>query len=165
MALLVFDLDGTLVDPLPGVVHAVAATCQAFELRQPDVSEIRPYIGPSVRGLFMALSGAAEGSDRLREIMAHYWRVFDDESVYEHRVYEGAALMLGRLKRQDHRVVVITAKPAPFARKVAHHLDLNLFIDELYGPAPTEPWPGKVAFVETLREQGLLNPPGYFIGD
>ena len=164
MSMICFDFDGTLVNPLPGVVHCVRDTCETFGWASPTPEEIRPFIGPSVRGLFAQLLGS-EAPRRLDEVMAYYWKVFGEEGVFEHQVYDGVQLMLGRLKRQDHRINIITAKPAPFARRVAHHLDLNLIIDEIFGPAIDQPWPGKVDFMKSICQGGALCSGGYLVGD
>jgi phosphoglycolate phosphatase len=164
MGMICFDLDGTLVNPLPGVVHCVRETCAAFDLPCPSPEEIRPFIGPSVRGLFAQCLGA-EAPVRLEKVMATYWELFGEAGIFEHQIYDGVQLMLGRLKRQDHRIFVVTAKPATFARRVAHHLDLNLVIDDIFGPSPSEVWPGKVEFMKTVCQGGALCHGGYMVGD
>jgi len=164
MSVICFDLDGTLVNPLPGVVHCMQETCAAFDLPCPTQAEIAPYIGPSVRGLFAKLLGPRVPQD-LEKVMAAYWEIFGEEGVFQHQIYEGVQLMLGRLKRQDHRIFVVTAKPATYARRVAHHLDLNLIIDEIFGPAPSEVWPGKLEFMKSICQGGALCHGGYLVGD
>ncbi len=164
MSVICFDLDGTLVNPLPAVVHCVRETSAAFSLPCPNVEAIRPFIGPGVRDLFGGILGA-EAPARLDQVMATYWEIFGEEGIFEHQIVEGVQLMLGRLKRQDHRVFLVTAKPATFARRVAHHLDLNLIIDEIFGPAPSDIWPGKVAFMKTVCQGGALCQGGYLVGD
>jgi len=163
MSMICFDLDGTLVDPLPGVIHCVGDTCRTFGLPCPTPAEIRPFIGPSVRGLFQSLLGLQV--QRIDEVMAHYWKVFGEAGLFEHQVYDGVQLLLGRLKRQDHRINVITAKPATFARQVAHNLDLNLIIDEIFGPSIDQPWPGKIEFMKSIAQGGALCGSGYLVGD
>lgn len=162
MSMICFDFDGTLVNPLAAVVHCVRDTCDAFALPCPSNEQIKPYIGPSVRGLFAGLLGSEV---RLDQAMAHYWKVFEEEGIFEHQVYDGVPLLLGRLKRQDHRINVVTAKPATFARQVAHYLDLNLIIDEIFGPAIDQPWPGKVEFMRSICQGGALCTSGYLVGD
>lgn len=164
MSMICFDLDGTLVNPLPGVVHCVRDTCTTFGLPCPAPEAIRPFIGPSVRGLFAELLGE-QAPQRLDTVMAHYWKVFGEEGIFEHQIYDGVQLLLGRLKRQDHRINVVTAKPATYARQVAHYLDLNLIIDEIFGPAIDQPWPGKVAFMKSVCQGGALCTSGYLVGD
>lgn len=164
MSVICFDLDGTLVNPLPGVTHCMRETCRAFDLPCPTPGEIAPYIGPSVRGLFAKLLGP-RAPQELDKVMAAYWEIFGEEGIYEHQIFEGVQLMLGRLKRQDHRILVVTAKPATFARRVAHHLDLNLIIDEIFGPAPSEVWPGKLEFMKSVCQGGAICRGGYMVGD
>jgi phosphoglycolate phosphatase len=164
MSMICFDLDGTLVNPMPGVLHSMREACTKLGLPCPTEGEIRPYIGPSVRGLFAKLLGS-EAPARLEQAMATYWEVFAEEGIFEHQIYDGVQLMLGRLKRQDHRIFVVTAKPATYARRVAHHLDLNLIIDDIFGPAPTDAWPGKVEFMRSICQGGALCQGGYLVGD
>jgi phosphoglycolate phosphatase len=164
MSVICFDLDGTLVNPLPAVIHCMRETCRAYDLPCPSPDEIAPYIGPSVRGLFVQLLGP-RAPQELDKSMAAYWEIFGEEGIYEHQIYEGVQLMLGRLKRQDHRIFVVTAKPATFARRVAHHLDLNLIIDEIFGPAPSEVWPGKLEFMKSVCQDGAICQGGYMVGD
>ena len=163
MGVICFDLDGTLVNPLPAVSHCLRETCGAHHLPCPTEAEIRPFIGPSVRGLFARLLGPRV--EELDKVMATYWEVFGEEGIFEHQIYDGVQLMLGRLKRQDHRIFIVTAKPATYARRVVHHLDLNLIVDDVFGPAPADVWPGKVEFMASICQGGALCQGGIHIGD
>ena len=163
MGMICFDLDGTLVNPLPAEAHCLRETCAAHHLACPSEADIRPYIGPSVRGLLVRLLGPR--AEEINKVMATYWEVFGEEGIFEHQIYNGVQLMLGRLKRQDHRIFVVTAKPATFARRVVHHLDLNLIIDDVFGPAPGDVWPGKVEFMASVCQGGALCHGGHLVGD
>lgn len=163
MGMICFDLDGTLVDPLPAVTHCLREACAAHRLPCPSEAEIRPFIGPSVRGLLTQRLGPRAGE--IGRVMATYWEVFGEEGIFKHRIYDGVQLLLGRLKRQDHRIFVVTAKPATFARRVVHHLDLNLVIDDVFGPAPGDVWPGKVEFMASIYQGGALCHGGHMVGD
>jgi phosphoglycolate phosphatase len=56
-------------------------------------------------------------------------------------------------------------KPARYARQVLHQFDLLLAFDDVFGGPPKAPWPSKQDVVAGLREQGILQPGGYLVGD
>lgn len=161
MPLICFDLDGTLVDPMPAIRRALDATCAAHGLAPVDEAAIRPHIGPGIQGLFQALVP----EDLRAEVLATYWRVFKEECLPLHRVYEGAHLLLSHLKHQGHRLLLVTAKPTPFAREVAHLLDLYLAFDGIHGSEANGPWRSKTDLLQDLHVQGALAGPGFFVGD
>ena len=67
MGLIIFDLDGTLVDPLEAMVHGVQETCRELGLGAPARAEVARFIGVGAGELFAGLAGP----DRLDEAIRH----------------------------------------------------------------------------------------------
>jgi phosphoglycolate phosphatase len=164
MSLIVFDFDGTLVDPLPAVVHCVGRTCGDLDMPCPPVEEAAKHIGFGMRGLFEGMAGMEEPA-RVDRAMERYWAHFEAEGLQRHQVYPGVHLMLSRLKRQGHRIYVVSAKPTSFARQVAFQLDLHLYFDEVFGGSVRRPWTPKTEVMEELRHLGIIWPGGVMAGD
>jgi phosphoglycolate phosphatase len=159
-----FDLDGTLVDPLLGVENCLRKTCEAFGLALPDEATIRSWIGFGMRESFARLKGL-EDPARLEAALDFYWERYREDGVFEHELYPGIHHLLHRLKRQGHRIYVVSAKPSLFARRIAYQFDLNLIFDDIFGSSLKGRWQPKTEVLAGLVERGTIQPGGVFIGD
>jgi phosphoglycolate phosphatase len=162
--LVCFDLDGTLVDPLLGVRNCLAKTCCTFGLVMPDAVTLRAWIGFGMRESLATLPGL-EDPARLEAALDFYWERYREEGVFEHELYPGIFHLLHRLKRQGHRIYIVSAKPSLFARRIAYQFDLNLIFDDIFGSTLKGRWQPKTEVVAGLARQGTIWPGGVFIGD
>ncbi|MBK8726761.1 MAG: HAD hydrolase-like protein [Holophagaceae bacterium] len=164
MATICFDLDGTLVDPLLGVKHCVARVCREMGLPLPAEADIRDWIGFGMRESLGRIPGLEEPA-RLEEALDRYLDAYREDGVFEHEVYEGVHMMLQRLKRQGHRIYIVSSKPGLFARRIAYQFDLNLIFDEIFGAELKGKWQPKTEVLARLRQNGTIAPGDTFIGD
>jgi phosphoglycolate phosphatase len=164
VATICFDLDGTLVDPLLGVRNCVARVCREMDLRAPAEAEVRDWIGFGIRESLGRIPGLEEPA-RLEEALDRYIEAYREDGVFEHEVYEGVHLMLQRLKRQGHRIYIVSSKPGLFARRIAYQFDLNLIFDEIFGAELKGAWQPKTEVLARLRANGTIAPGDVFIGD
>ena len=164
MALICFDLDGTIVDPLLGVRNCVARVCREMGLTCPDEAIIRDWIGFGMRESLAMIPGL-EDPKKLEEALDRYVEAYREDGVFEHEVYGGVHLMLARLKRQGHRIYIVSSKPGLFARRITYQFDLNLIFDDIFGAELKGAWQPKSVVLDRLRQEGRIGPGGYFIGD
>jgi len=162
--LVCFDLDGTLVDPLLGVTNCLRKTCEAFGLELPDEATIRGWIGLGMRESLGGLQGL-EDPARLEAALDFYWECYRQDGVFEHELYPGIFHLLHRLKRQGHRIYIVSAKPSLFARRIAYQFDLNLVFDDILGSSLKGRWQPKTEVLAGLVARGTIWPGGVFIGD
>ncbi len=162
--LVCFDLDGTLVDPLLGVRHCLEKTCAAFGLAMPEDSVIRGWIGFGMRESLASLEGL-EDPGRLEAALDFYWERYREDGVFEHELYPGVFHLLHRLKRQGHRIYIVSAKPSLFARRIAYQFDLNLIFDDIFGSSLKGRWQPKTEVLAGLAARGTIWPGGVFVGD
>ena len=162
--LVCFDLDGTLVDPLLGVRNCLRKTCEAFGLELPSETTLRGWIGFGMRESLATLKGL-EDPARLEAALDFYWERYREDGVFEHELYPGTLHLLHRLKRQGHRIYIVSAKPTVFARRIAYQFDLNLIFDDIFGSTLKGRWQPKTEVLDGLARQGTIWPGGVFIGD
>jgi len=159
-----FDLDGTLVDPLLGVQNCLRKTCAAFGLELPDEATVRGWIGFGMREALATLPGMDDPA-RLEAVLDFYWERYREDGVFEHELYPGVFHMLHRLKRQGHRIYIVSAKPGIFARRIAYQFDLNLIFDDIFGSSLKGLSQPKTDVLATLVARGTIRPGGVLVGD
>jgi phosphoglycolate phosphatase len=127
MATLFFDLDGTLIDSEIGITRCVAHALTQMGLEVPCDSELRRWIGPSLRTSFAPL---LRDDEKVEQAVLHYRDRFETLGWAEHEVYAGIADTIEVLHAAGHRLAVVTAKNEPHARKIAAHLPFGRrFVD------------------------------------
>lgn len=125
------DLDGTLVDPKPGIVASFQFALQRLGARVPPMEDLLWVIGPPLRTSFPKLLGA---SDRTEEAVALYRENYLGGAMYDAVVYAGIPDALEVLSAAGCRLFVATAKPHHYARPILEHFELAGHFAAIYGP-------------------------------
>ena len=160
-----FDLDGTLVDSLPGIAWSVQVALRANGLA-PLSRDLRPLIGPPIRDILAAVSGAA-GSAQLDRIEAAF-RVSYDSAGWRRTVcHEGVPDMLWRFLTGGVQLWLVTNKPAVVTGKILRELKIGAFFKEIAcRDSRTPPFAAKAEILHDLIERrGLHRAQCLLIGD
>lgn len=57
---ILFDLDGTLTDPMTGITRSVQHALKAYGIEEPDLEKLCPFIGPPLKDSFMKYYGFSQ---------------------------------------------------------------------------------------------------------
>ncbi|WP_112874624.1 phosphoglycolate phosphatase [Paracoccus endophyticus] len=123
--IVIFDLDGTLIDSAPDI-HKTANEVLAGEGLGPlDLPTVRSFIGHGVPHLVGRLLGAHGIADegRAARMVSRFGARYEG-AVGLTRLYPGAAEALAALVAQGHRLGLCTNKPVAPARAVMRHLGI-----------------------------------------
>jgi phosphoglycolate phosphatase len=129
---LLFDLDGTLTDPRPGIVACIRHAMEGLGHPCPDDDALAAFIGPPLRGTFATLLGTTE-RDRIEAAMALYRERFGVTGLFENRVYAGVPQMLAEVAGRVPALCVATSKPTVYAERIVRHFDLDRHFARVYG--------------------------------
>ena len=111
MRLIVFDVDGTLVDSQHGIVEAQRRAFGRFDLAPPDRERMLSVVGLSLREAFAALVGADGPVDGLAEAYKEAWTELRAEEGFADPLYPGAAALVAALAgRTGLRLGLATGK-------------------------------------------------------
>jgi len=130
---LLFDLDGTLTDPKPGIVRCMKYALDKLGAPCPADEVLASCIGPPLRGTFAAL---LETSDRslIERAVALYREPYGDTGLFENHVYAGVTQMLDHARLVASAAFVATLKPSVYAHRIVRRLGLEPYFAGVYGP-------------------------------
>lgn len=137
MRAVIFDLDGTLVDSLPGIESSVR---HAVDQVLPDESlpNLKTVIGPPITTMFARLwpELSAKMIDALvEEFRPHYLA----EGCLESKMIPGVLETISYLQTKGLSMFILTNKPFAPSQKILAHLGLANFFTEILSPDSNPP--------------------------
>ena len=160
---ILFDLDGTLVDPKPGLIGSVQYALEQLGHPVPPADELVWLIGPPFRVSFPKLLGSDE---RVEEAIGHYRERYFNGGMYDAIVYGGIPDALAALRVDGHRLIVATSKPHYYARPIVEHFGLAVHFHAVHGPELDGTNDHKADLVaHILRHEGVRPEAALMIGD
>ena len=128
---ILFDLDGTLTDPVSGITRSVQYALGKFGI-EAELGELKKFIGPPLYDSFMEYYGFSH--EKAVEAVKYYRELYvGGEAMYDCKVFEGIPEMLARLKDSGRDLIVATSKPHIMANKVLEKFNLSQYFSHVYG--------------------------------
>ncbi len=132
MPMLIFDLDGTLIDSRADLAKAVNLARADFGLATLSLDDVVSMVGDGVHNLMRrAVPGLAKPED-VEKAVAAMQRHYREHLLDQTRLYPGVAETLAALK-PDWRLAVVTNKPEPAAQHICDALGIGDLLDVLVG--------------------------------
>ena len=172
--LVIFDLDGTLVDTAPELCDAVNDTLETLGYAEVSEALVREWIGHGTRELMLrALSHAADWSaealrrsgaiDRAMPVFAQHYAVHCGTRA---KPYAGVEATLQGLRGLSVRAAVVTNKERQYASSLLVSLGLLHYFDPLVaGDTLHERKPHPLPLQFCLRAHAVPPERALFVGD
>lgn len=129
---MLFDLDGTLSDPVEGITRSIQYALERMSVAPPDRAELLPHIGPPIRDTFSLLLRTTDRSAVERAVELYRER-FAVTGMFENVVYDGVPEMLAQLRASRKRLFVATSKVRAYSLSILEHFNLFEYLDGVYG--------------------------------
>lgn len=111
--LVIFDMDGTILDTLADLTNALNHTLKHFGYPERTQQEVRSFLGNGSRYLVEhALPEAIATDSRQVELLLDYYsRCYKENCAIHTKPYTGILELLAKLKEQKKLIAVVSNKP------------------------------------------------------
>jgi phosphoglycolate phosphatase len=130
MKYILFDLDGTLTNPVIGITKSIQYALSSKGIQITDLNSLTKYIGPPLRNTFMEFGFNVEEAE---ELVAKYREYYSVTGIYENEAYDGIEGLLHRLKGDGKKLYTATSKPEHFAKIILEHFHLDHYFEDICG--------------------------------
>ena len=162
--LLMFDLDGTLIDSRLDICTAVNLLRANYDLPPLSVETVTRYVGDGIDKLVeRSLRGYPVNIEKaVRECTEYYRRHLHDKTT----LYPGVMDGLQRLRRAGYLLALISNKPAAACREILQHFKIEgLFVIVLGGGDTKHLKPHPEPLLATMSRLGAGPENSWMIGD
>lgn len=126
-----FDLDGTLVDPRVAITHSVHYALTQFGIAEVTPDDLLAFIGPPLMESFERYFGL-KGEDGVRAI-GHYREHFSELGPRANIPYPEIDALLEQLHGNGVLVTIATSKPTVFAEEIVVAYGFDRWVDLVVG--------------------------------
>lgn len=161
---ILFDLDGTLTDPAPGITGSVRYALEKLGAPVPPQEVLCRFIGPPLLESFSTYCGFS--AQQSRAAIEYYREYFAQRGLFENRVYDGISQLLRALTDAKRRLFIATGKPEVFARQIAAHFGFDSYFEDIAGiPLDGEHLSKSLVIARVVGSYGLDPLATVMVGD
>jgi phosphoglycolate phosphatase len=132
----IFDLDGTLVDPAGGITGGISAALTQLGIRVPAPAQLDAMIGPKLSDSLLHIAGVPQ--EQLAEVIRLYRAYYLETGIAQSRLYPGIPELIEAYAGSGRPIAVATQKPEGLARIVLEHHGIASSFHFIRGSAADE---------------------------
>jgi phosphoglycolate phosphatase len=168
--LVLFDLDGTLLDSLPDLYSASVSMASALNIDDPSLRQVEQWIGNGAGALVQRILAnqwqPLAIDPRLELALQLFMDAYMQLGNKQSRLYDGVEALLGELHQSGVRQGVITNKPSPFTQPLLRQFGILHYFDLVYsGDTFAEKKPHPMPLLKAAQQLGFGVEECLMIGD
>lgn len=166
MQLLIFDLDGTLIDSSRDLVISTNAMLRHLGRPEVDESTVNSYVGDGAPKLVRRALGDEPSDAEFDAAYGFFIRYYRAHSLEHTDLYPGIREALDELRGPENILAVLTNKPVKISRDILAGLNAADYFFRVYGgdSFPSKK-PDPVGIKTLLREANVERESAVMVGD
>jgi phosphoglycolate phosphatase len=164
--LIIFDLDGTLIDSSKDLALAMNATRLHVGMEPLDPNLIFSYVGNGAAMLVRRALGPDASEELLHEALVFFLKFYREHALGHTQLYPDIRELLEELSRAGHQLAILTNKPARISFDILGALKLaSHFVRVLGGDSLMAKKPDPLGITTLLTETGFSAGSALMVGD
>lgn len=166
MDLLIFDLDGTLVDSRLDLANAVNAVRQHLGMTVLSNERVYSYVGNGAAVLVRRALGEQATAAELEKALAFFMEYYGAHLLDYTTLYPGVRESLDRFREAGKRMAVLTNKPTAMSREILEGLGVgDRFFRIFGGDSFEQKKPHPIGVEALMQEAGIDRAGTIMVGD
>ena len=164
--LLLFDLDGTLIDSAPDLAGAANDLRAVHGLPPLPHGDLRPMVGSGARGMVGVAFGVLPADDRFAELRDAFLARYAERLLHNTRIFDAVLPVLDALDTAGLRWGIVTNKAMRFTAPLVDSLGLRARAAVVIaGDTTPHAKPHPAPLLEAARQAGVAPGACAYIGD
>lgn len=152
---LLFDLDGTLSDPVEGITKSVAYALEKLGHPVPELGQLTYFIGPPMHDAFMSFLDIDDWNYAHRAVTLFRER-YTGLGITENKIYPGIRELLAECSSASEQMFIASTKPPEQSRRVIKFFEIETHFKQCYGAQLTGELANKVDLIKHVIESETL---------
>lgn len=166
MELLIFDLDGTLIDSRLDLATAVNATRRHMGMEALANERVYSYVGNGAPVLIRRAMGEQATEGELQEALEFFLEFYREHDLDHTVLYPGVKESLDRFRDAGKGMAVLTNKPVRMSRHIVEGLGVGAHFFQVYGGNSFEfKKPNPIGVQALIKEAGAARESSMMVGD
>ncbi len=154
---ILFDLDGTIIDPKEGITKSVQYALTKLGIVENNLDNLIPFIGPPLHESFQTKYKLNE--QKTKQAIIYFRERYEKAGMFETKLYEHIPEMLATLQKNNKKLFIVTSKATYFAKKIIDKLKLSSYFTDIYGASMEIISEKKADTIGDLLKKYKLNSP------
>ncbi len=131
MKVVLFDLDGTIVNTQKGITNCIRYALQHFQIQEEDENVLRAFIGPPLYDSFQKHYSFSDMD--ARKAVQLYRERYSPIGLFESELYPGVMEMLEQVKNMGCFLSIASSKPEEMCTRLLKHFRIADYFDDIVG--------------------------------
>lgn len=128
---ILFDLDGTIIEPQQGILNSIRHAAQKMGVEIPATTEMHQFIGPPIMDSFQ--SKLSLNYEDAMKAVAYFRKYYQTTGIHQHQLFPYVGQLLINLKERGYNLFVATSKPTVFAKEILEGHKMDSLFTEIVG--------------------------------